>query len=67
MANLTTDTLLKDLPYRAEQLDLKTMSNIFGGCKNEGDECEGDKDCCGSLLCEGFRDRFCRESTGPIV
>ena len=36
-----------DLPYRSEQLDFKTLSNILGGCIENGGECGGkESDCC---------------------
>ena len=48
VTNAIDDTLFQNLPYRAEQLDIETMSNIFGGCVSSGGSCQDDKDCCSS-------------------
>jgi hypothetical protein len=46
MTGSIDNLLFQDLPYRAEQLDVETMSNIFGGCNSNGQSCQDDKDCC---------------------
>ena len=46
VTNSIDNTLFQDLPYRSEQLDMETMSNIFGGCNSTGQRCDADKDCC---------------------
>ena len=50
VTNSIDNTLFQDLPYRSEQLDMETMSNIFGGCYSRGQRCDADKDCCGDDL-----------------
>ena len=44
MIDSTDDTLFQDLLYHAEQLDMETMYNIFGGCEDKDRPCGLKKD-----------------------
>jgi hypothetical protein len=39
------------LPVRAKNLDLNTMSKVFGGCQLEGQGCGLATECCPGLRC----------------
>lgn len=59
MANDTTLTL-RDLPPRPTGLSDDALSDVFGGCRQRGDSCDKDSDCCYSRTRACTRDGVCR-------
>jgi hypothetical protein len=44
---------INELPIRDKNLNQDDIVNIFGGCKNEGDNCSKASECCGTLSYDG--------------
>lgn len=53
---------IDDLPPRSHTLSTDELSEIFGGCNDQGEACEKDDDCCFGLNCYGGK---CKPWRGP--
>ena len=49
---------IEELPERIQMLDPETISNIFGGCIEQGQNCSGifECNCCKRLMCKKSHD-----------